>query len=157
MYVIDKNGVLVYQGAMDNNEPLCMPRTGVEISSAKPWAPCLSENRLDVSQTKPYAAAVKYEIKTAFNSAKEGAVKPGPFFGRSMSAATVKSSVPGTRRPPASSNFQINWTARTTIAPRTFMDKSKLPGQRTLFPDISKNSSPRLKCNPPHHSAGCSR
>jgi len=60
MYVIDKNGVLVYAGAIDNRpQPFGDPRTANnyvrdavnDLLAGKPVA---------VSQTKPYGCAVKY-------------------------------------------------------------------------------------------------
>jgi peroxiredoxin len=60
MYVIDKNGVLVYQGAIDNKpDPQHDPRTARNyvreavdnLMAGKP---------VEVSQTKPYGCGVKY-------------------------------------------------------------------------------------------------
>jgi len=60
VYVIDKNGVLVYQGAIDNKpDPQHDPRTARnyvreavdDLMAGKP---------VEVSQTKPYGCSVKY-------------------------------------------------------------------------------------------------
>ena len=60
VYVIDKNGVLVYQGAIDNKpDPQHDPRTARnyvreavdDLMTGKP---------VEVSQTKPYGCSVKY-------------------------------------------------------------------------------------------------
>jgi len=60
MYVIDKNGVLVYQGAMDNQpDPVHDPRTARNYVREAVGA-LLVGKPVDVSQTKPYGCGVKY-------------------------------------------------------------------------------------------------
>ena len=60
MYVIDKNGVLVYQGAIDNKpDPMHDPRTARNYVSDAVDA-LLAGKPVEVSQTKPYGCGVKY-------------------------------------------------------------------------------------------------
>ena len=60
MYVIDKNGVLVYQGAMDNKpDPMHDPRTARNYVREAVNA-LLAGKPVEVSQTKPYGCSVKY-------------------------------------------------------------------------------------------------
>jgi peroxiredoxin len=60
MYVIDKNGVLVYQGAMDNQpDPMHDPRTARNYVREAVDA-LLAGKPVEVSQTKPYGCSVKY-------------------------------------------------------------------------------------------------
>jgi peroxiredoxin len=60
MYVIDKNGVLVYQGAIDNKpDPMHDPRTARNYVSEAVDA-LLAGKLVEVSQTKPYGCGVKY-------------------------------------------------------------------------------------------------
>jgi peroxiredoxin len=60
MYVIDKNGVLVYQGAIDNKpDPMHNPRTARNYVSDAVDA-LLAGKPVEVSQTKPYGCGVKY-------------------------------------------------------------------------------------------------
>jgi peroxiredoxin len=60
MYVIDKNGVLVYQGAMDNQpDPVHDPRTARNYVREAVGA-LLAGKPVEVSQTKPYGCSVKY-------------------------------------------------------------------------------------------------
>ena len=60
MYVIDKNGVLVYQGAMDNQpDPVHDPRTARNYVREAVGA-LLAGKPVEVSQTKPYGCGVKY-------------------------------------------------------------------------------------------------
>ena len=60
MYVIDKNGVLVYQGAMDNKpDPMHDPRTARNYVR-EAVNDLLAGKPVEVSQTKPYGCGVKY-------------------------------------------------------------------------------------------------
>jgi peroxiredoxin len=60
MYVIDKTGVLVYQGAMDNQpDPVHDPRTARNYVREAVGA-LLAGKPVEVSQTKPYGCSVKY-------------------------------------------------------------------------------------------------
>jgi peroxiredoxin len=60
MYVIDKNGVLVYQGAMDDKpDPTHDPRTARNYVREAVNA-LLAGKPVEVSQTKPYGCGVKY-------------------------------------------------------------------------------------------------
>jgi peroxiredoxin len=60
MYVIDKNGVLVYQGAIDNKpDPQHDPRTARNYVREAVDA-LLAGKPVEVSQTKPYGCGVKY-------------------------------------------------------------------------------------------------
>ena len=60
MYVIDKNGVLVYQGAIDNQpDPVHDPRTARNYVREAVDA-LLAGKPVEVSQTKPYGCSVKY-------------------------------------------------------------------------------------------------
>ena len=60
MYVIDKNGVLVYQGAMDNQpDPVHDPRTARNYVRETVDA-LIAGKPVEVSQTKPYGCGVKY-------------------------------------------------------------------------------------------------
>lgn len=60
MYVIDKNGVLVYQGAMDNKpDPQHDPRTARNYVR-EAVDDLLAGKPVEVSQTKPYGCSVKY-------------------------------------------------------------------------------------------------
>jgi peroxiredoxin len=60
MYVIDKNGVLVYQGAMDDKpDPQHDPRTARNYVREAVDA-SLAGKPVEVSQTKPYGCGVKY-------------------------------------------------------------------------------------------------
>jgi len=60
MYVIDKNGVLVYQGAMDDKpDPMHDPRTARNYVREAVNA-LLAGKPVEVSQTKPYGCSVKY-------------------------------------------------------------------------------------------------
>ena len=60
MYVIDKNGVLVYQGAMDNKpDPTHDPRAARNYVREAVNA-LLAGKSVEVSQTKPYGCSVKY-------------------------------------------------------------------------------------------------
>ena len=45
MFVIDEDGTLVYDGAIDNQpDPIARPAHGAEIMSAKPWTNCWPAN-----------------------------------------------------------------------------------------------------------------
>ena len=60
MFVIDKNGVLVYDGAMDNKpDPEHDPRTARNYVREAVDA-LLAGKPVEVSQTKPYGCAIKY-------------------------------------------------------------------------------------------------
>ena len=60
MYVIDKNGVLVYQGAIDDKpDPQHDPRTARNYVREAVDA-LLAGKPVEVSQTKPYGCSVKY-------------------------------------------------------------------------------------------------
>jgi len=60
MYVIDKNGVLVYQGAIDNKpDPQHDPRTARNYVREAVDS-LLAGKPVEVSQTKPYGCSVKY-------------------------------------------------------------------------------------------------
>jgi peroxiredoxin len=60
MYVIDKTGVLVYQGAIDNQpDPMHDPRTARNYVREAVDA-LLAGKPVEVSQTKPYGCGVKY-------------------------------------------------------------------------------------------------
>ncbi|MGA2787709.1 MAG: redoxin domain-containing protein [Verrucomicrobiota bacterium] len=60
MYVIDKNGVLVYQGAIDNKpDPQHNPRTARNYVR-EAVDNLLAGKPVEVSQTKPYGCGVKY-------------------------------------------------------------------------------------------------
>ena len=60
MFVIDKNGTLVYDGAMDNKpDPLHDPRTARNYVR-EAVDNLLAGKPIEVSQTKPYGCAVKY-------------------------------------------------------------------------------------------------
>jgi peroxiredoxin len=60
MYVIDKNGVLVYQGAIDNKpDPMHDPRTARNYVRDAVDA-LLAGKPVEVSQTKSYGCGVKY-------------------------------------------------------------------------------------------------
>jgi peroxiredoxin len=60
VYVIDKNGVLVYQGAMDNKpDPQHDPRTARNYVREAVDS-LLAGKPVEVSQTKPYGCSVKY-------------------------------------------------------------------------------------------------
>jgi peroxiredoxin len=60
MYVIDKNGVLVYQGAIDNKpDPMHNPRTARNYVSEAVDA-LMAGKPVEVGQTKPYGCGVKY-------------------------------------------------------------------------------------------------
>jgi peroxiredoxin len=60
MYVIDKNGVLVYQGAIDNKpDPTHDPRAARNYVRETVNA-LLAGKPVEVSQTKPYGCGVKY-------------------------------------------------------------------------------------------------
>ena len=60
MYVIDKNGVLVYQGAIDDKpDPQHDPRTAHNYVREAVNA-LLAGKPVEVSQTKPYGCSVKY-------------------------------------------------------------------------------------------------
>jgi len=60
MYVIDKNGVLVYQGAIDDKpDPQHDPRTARNYVREAVDA-LIAGKPVDVSQTKPYGCGVKY-------------------------------------------------------------------------------------------------
>ena len=60
MYVIDKNGVLVYQGAIDNKpDPQHDPRTARNYVRETVDA-LIAGKPVEVSQTKPYGCGVKY-------------------------------------------------------------------------------------------------
>lgn len=60
MYVIDKNGVLVYQGAIDNKpDPQHDPRTARNYVS-EAVDDLLAGKPVEVTQTKPYGCGVKY-------------------------------------------------------------------------------------------------
>jgi peroxiredoxin len=60
MYVIDKNGVLVYQGAMDNKpDPQHDPRTARNYVREAVDALMVGKP-VPVAQTKPYGCGVKY-------------------------------------------------------------------------------------------------
>ncbi|MGO8837450.1 MAG: redoxin domain-containing protein [Limisphaerales bacterium] len=60
MYVIDKNGVLVYQGAIDNKpDPQHDPRTARNYVREAVDA-LIAGKPVEVSQTKPYGCSVKY-------------------------------------------------------------------------------------------------
>jgi hypothetical protein len=60
MYVIDKNGVLVYQGAIDNKpDPTHDPRTAHNYVHEAVDA-LMAGKPVEVSQTKPYGCGVKY-------------------------------------------------------------------------------------------------
>jgi peroxiredoxin len=61
MFVIDKNGTLVYDGAIDNRpEPSGDPRTA-DNYVRDAVNDLLAGKPIEVSQTKPYGCAVKYE------------------------------------------------------------------------------------------------
>ena len=60
MYVIDKNGVLVYQGAIDDKpDPQHDPRTAHNYVRETVNS-LLAGKSVEVSQTKPYGCSVKY-------------------------------------------------------------------------------------------------
>ena len=60
MYVIDKNGVLVYQGAIDDKpDPQHDPRTARNYVREAVDA-LLAGKPVEVSQTKPYGCGIKY-------------------------------------------------------------------------------------------------
>ena len=60
MYVIDKNGVLVYQGAIDDKpDPMHDPRTARNYVREAVDA-LLAGTPVPVAQTKPYGCSVKY-------------------------------------------------------------------------------------------------
>jgi hypothetical protein len=60
MYVIDKKGVLVYQGAIDDQpDPQHDPRTARNYVREAVNA-LLAGKPVEVSQTKPYGCGVKY-------------------------------------------------------------------------------------------------
>ena len=60
MYVIDKNGVLVYSGAIDNKpDPSHDPRTAKNYVREAVNA-LMAGKPVEVSQTKPYGCGVKY-------------------------------------------------------------------------------------------------
>jgi peroxiredoxin len=60
MYVIDKNGVLVYQGAIDDKpDPQHDPRTARNYVREAVNA-LIAGKPVEVSQTKPYGCSVKY-------------------------------------------------------------------------------------------------
>ncbi len=60
MYVIDKNGVLVYEGAIDNKpDPMHDPKTARNYIHEAVDA-LIAGKPVEVSQTKPYGCAVKY-------------------------------------------------------------------------------------------------
>jgi peroxiredoxin len=60
MYVIDKNGVLVYQGAIDNKpDPQHDPRTARNYVREAVDA-LMAGQPVPVAQTKPYGCSVKY-------------------------------------------------------------------------------------------------
>ena len=60
MYVIDKNGVLVYQGAIDDKpDPQHDPRTAHNYVREAVNS-LLAGKSVEVSQTKPYGCGVKY-------------------------------------------------------------------------------------------------
>ena len=60
MYVIDKDGVLVYQGAIDDKpDPMHDPRTARNYVREAVDA-LLAGKPVEVSQTKPYGCGVKY-------------------------------------------------------------------------------------------------
>jgi peroxiredoxin len=60
MYVIDKNGVLVYAGAIDNKpDPIHDPKTARNYVREAVEA-LLAGKPIEVSQTKPYGCGVKY-------------------------------------------------------------------------------------------------
>ena len=60
MYVIDKNGVLVYQGAIDDKpDPMHDPRTARNYVREAVGS-LLAGKPVEVSQTKPYGCGVKY-------------------------------------------------------------------------------------------------
>ena len=60
MYVVDKNGVLVYQGAIDNKpDPQHDPRTARNYVREAVDA-LMAGKPVEVSQTKPYGCGVKY-------------------------------------------------------------------------------------------------
>ncbi len=60
MYVIDKNGVLVYQGAIDDKpDPQHDPRTAHNYVREAVNS-LLAGKPVEVSQTKPYGCSVKY-------------------------------------------------------------------------------------------------
>jgi len=60
MYVIDKNGVLVYQGAIDNKpDPQHDPHTARNYVREAVDA-LMAGKPIEVSQTKPYGCGVKY-------------------------------------------------------------------------------------------------
>ena len=60
MYVIDKNGVLVYQGAIDDKpDPQHDPRTARNYVREAVDA-LIAGKPVEVSQTKPYGCGVKY-------------------------------------------------------------------------------------------------
>ena len=60
MYVIDKNGMLVYQGAIDNKpDPMHDPRTARNYVSEAVDA-LMAGKPVEVTQTKPYGCGVKY-------------------------------------------------------------------------------------------------
>jgi hypothetical protein len=60
MYVIDKNGVLVYQGAIDDKpDPQHDPRTAHNYVREAVNS-LLAGKSVEVSQSKPYGCSVKY-------------------------------------------------------------------------------------------------
>jgi len=60
MYVIDKNGVLVYAGAIDNKpDPMHDPKTARNYVREAVDA-LIAGKPVEVSQTKPYGCSVKY-------------------------------------------------------------------------------------------------
>jgi len=60
MYVIDKNGVLAYSGAIDNKpDPMHDPRTAKNYVREAVDA-LLAGKPVEVGQTKPYGCSVKY-------------------------------------------------------------------------------------------------
>ncbi len=60
MYVIDKNGVLVYDGAIDNKpDPIHDPKTAHNYVR-EAVDDLLAGKPIEVSQTKPYGCSVKY-------------------------------------------------------------------------------------------------
>ena len=60
MYVIDKNGVLVYAGAIDNKpDPIHDPKTARNYVR-EAVDDLLAGKPIEVSQTKPYGCSVKY-------------------------------------------------------------------------------------------------
>ena len=60
MYVIDKNGVLVYAGAIDDKpDPVHDPKTARNYVR-ETVDDLLAGKPIEVSQTKPYGCSVKY-------------------------------------------------------------------------------------------------